>query len=118
MFTAEEAAFWTVEETLHRLQSALPIGWRLTLRGEARYSVAELHDETGQRVWISSNPDPKLLYLEGLGWLRVRNHKPSHPAWRPREREALLRVPNPVSQDPDPPDLDPAEIEAVYKSRR
>jgi hypothetical protein len=118
MFTAEEAALWSAEEALHKLRCALPLGWRLTIRGEARYSVAELHDAAGSRRWISSNPDPKFLYLEGLGWLAVRNHKTSHPAWRPRDRDAPLRVPNPISNDPDPPDLDPKEVEAVYKGRR
>lgn len=118
MFTLSEVGFWSVEETLQHLKSALPLGWKLMLRVESGYSVAELYGEKGDRCWVSSSPDPKLLYLEGLGWLMVRNHKPSHPAWRPREHEVELRVPNPPSDEPDPPDLDPSEVAAVYKAKR
>jgi hypothetical protein len=118
MFTLSEVAMWSVEETLQQLKSALPLGWKLTVRVESRYTVAELHDDKGDRCWLSSNPDPKLLYLDGFGWLMVRNHKTTHPIWRPREREVVLRVPNPASNDPDPPDLDPSEVDAVYRTKR
>jgi len=118
MFTLAEVALWSAEETLQRLTSSLPLEWKLTLRVESGYAVAELHDDKGERRWLSSNVDPKLLYLEGLGWLRVRDHKTVHPVWRPREHEVVLRVPNPVTDEPDPPDLDPSEVDAVYRTRR
>jgi len=118
MFALAEVALWDIDETLQQLKAALPLGWKLTLRVESGYSVAELHDEKGDCCWVSSNPDPKLLFLEGLGWLMVRDHKTIHPAWRPREHEVELRVPNPVSDAPDPPDLDPSEVDAVYRRKR
>lgn len=118
MFTLAEVTLWDVEETLRRLTAALPPGWKLTVRVESGYSVAEVCDAEGERRWLGSNPDPKLLYLEGLGWLMVRDHKPTHPAWRPREREVVLRVPNPLSNESDPPDLDPEEVAAVYRAKR
>lgn len=118
MFTAAEIALWGPEEAFQELKESLPLGWKLLLRMEDRYAVAELHDETANRVWVGSNSDLKILCLDGLGWLMTRNHKPEHPAWKPREHEITLRVPNQQSRDPDPPDLDPAEIAAVYRNRR
>lgn len=118
MFTAAEIALWGPEEALHELRESLPLGWKLFLRMEDQYAVAELHDESDSLVWIGSNSDPKILCLDGLGWLMTRNHRPQHPAWKPRDREIALRVPNQSSRDPDPADLDPVEIAAVYKNRR
>ncbi len=119
MFTAAEISFWGPDEALHELKAHIPIGWKLTIRDEEGYSVAELYDELGNRAWFSSSPDIKLLYLNGLGWLMTRNHKPGHPAWKPRDHEVTMRVPNPTtSHIPDPADLDPAEVSAVYRKRR
>lgn len=118
MFSAAEVAFWGPEEALHELKERLPLGWRLTLRMEDRYSVAELYDDSGSRVWVGSHADPKALYLEGALWLETRDHKTQHPAWKPREQEVTLRSPNPHSRELDRPDLDPAEVAAVYKNRR
>ena len=118
MFTAADVVFWGPEEALHEFKQRLPLGWTLTLRVESRCAVAELQDEQGVQVWASSHPDPKLLYLEGLGWLMTRDHKPRHPVWRPRDRDVALRVPNPASSFSVPPDLDPDEIAAVYRNRR
>jgi hypothetical protein len=118
MLTAAEIALWSTEDALYELKERLPLGWRLTLREEEGYSVAELYDETGSRVWLNSSPDAKALYIDGSLWLMTRDHKPQHPAWKPREHEAILRAPNLHSRDLDRPDLDPAEVEAVYKNRR
>lgn len=118
MFSAAEIALWSQEDALYHLKESIPLGWRLTLRMEERYVVAELHDEKGQRAWIGSNTDPKLLCLDGLGWLMTRNHKPRHPAWRPRLQDRPLQVPNIPSNEPDLPDLDPEEVAAVYRNRR
>ena len=117
MLTAAEISLWGPGEALQALKGQVPLGWTLTRRVEGRYWVAELQDADGNQVWNGSNLDPKFLYLEGLGWLLTRSHKPRHPAWRPREQEHPLRVPN-AGHDPVPADLDPAEVRAVYKNRR
>lgn len=118
MFTLTETAFWSADVALERLNAALPVGWKLALREEAQYSIAELYDENGLQVWHSFNLDPKPLYLDGLGWLMLRSHKPLHPAWRPREYEVQLSVPAVQAHEPIPADLDPDEVLAVYKNRR
>lgn len=118
MFTLAEVELWDAEETLRRLTSSLPLGWTVTIGVESGCAVAEILDDKGGRQWVGSSPDLKLLYLDGLGWLMTRSHKTTHPAWRPREREVEFRVPNPISEDPDPLDLDPSEVDAVYRSKR
>lgn len=118
MFTAADITLWGPEEALHELKESLPLGWKLFLRTEEQYAVAELYDGDDNRVWIGSNFDRKILCLDALGWLMTRNHKPRHPAWKPREHEVTLRVPNQPSLGPDPLDLDPAEVAAVYRNRR
>ena len=116
MFTLAEVALWDADEAFRQLVAALPLGWRVAVRAEAGLAIAEVIDAAGECRWTASNPDPRLLYLDGLGWLRVRDHKP-HPAWRPREREIDLRVPNLGSSPADPPDLDPEEVAAVYRRK-
>jgi len=118
MFTLAELALWDADETFQQLTAALPLGWKISAWEDSGYLVAELHDDKGESCWCKASPDAKLLFLDGLGWLMTRNHKTTNPVWRPRARERELRVPNPISDVPDPPDLDPVEVAAVYRARR
>lgn len=118
MFTLAELAHCDADEIFQHLTSALPVGWTISVRDDSGYVVGELHDDKGARQWCNASLDPKTLFLDGLGWLVGRDHKTVHPVWRPREREVEFRVPNPISDQPERPDLDPDEVDAVYRAKR
>lgn len=118
VFTAAEISLWGPEEAEFAVRQSVPSGWELAVRVEDGLAVSEIRDSQGVVVWFGSNWDLKLLYLDALGWLMIRNHKPLHPAWRPRQRDLPLSVPSYASDEPEPLDLDPDEVAAVYKVRR
>jgi hypothetical protein len=120
MFSLEETLTWTSDEVHERLRSVLPAGWSLERTTEAGWHRVTLLDPAGIQQWTGEHPDPKFVGLDALGWLRLRNHQVKHPAWKPRETEVpLYRDPVLVSAPvPDPPDLDPSEVEAVYRTTR
>jgi len=62
--------------------------------------------------------DERLVLFAAYGWLQFRDRKPENPVWI-RRREVLPRpgkgtLTLPGTEVPDVPDLDPAEIRAVY----
>jgi hypothetical protein len=75
-------------------------------------------DENNQVQWSDSYLDLKILFLNALGWLQVRDHQITHPAWKPRDREVPLYRPPIRDDNPDPPDLDPNEVALVYNSTK
>ena len=119
MFTLTEAAAWSVDETLLKVMEDMPVGWRFHDRTVGNTFYAWVTDDSGAQVWSGEQQDRKLLLLDCLGWLRIRGHQTSNPMWRARASEVPLHrpsiAPSPV---PDPPDLDPDEISAVYKTSR
>lgn len=119
MFSIEEATAWTAEEALNRLEQVIPTSWVLDFsEDEDGWFQASLTDGEGQVQWSGEHADPKLLALDALGWFRLRTHQTQSPVWKPREHEVSLHRP-PVSETtPDPPDLDPDEVEAVYNSKK
>jgi hypothetical protein len=98
----------------------LPTAWSLTTKVVDRWWWASIVNDAGQVQWSGEHPDPKILFLDALGWLSVRDHKVKHPVWKQREHEVpLYKAPiTAVSSSPDPEDLDPVEVEAVYRTSR
>lgn len=119
MFTLAETALWSEDETLMRVMDSLPVGW---LFHESRVGTtfhASVTDAAGAQAWSGEQNDRKLLFLDCLGWLRVKDHKTKNPMWRGRDVEVALYRPSIApSPIPDPPDLDPDEIASVYKTSR
>jgi hypothetical protein len=119
MFTIEEAATWTPEETLDRLKQVIPTSWVLKHSvDDDGWHEASLLDEKGIVQWSGEHVDQKILFLDALGWFRTRGRKIENPIWQPREREVSLYRPAVSQETPDPPDLDPDEVAAVYKTSR
>lgn len=122
MFSLEETLTWTADDVFERLRTrgVLPPGWTVKRTVEGGWHRVVLLDAEGGQQWLGENADPKLVGLDALGWLRVRQHQVKQPVWRPRESEVPLhRPPDPlVSAAPDPPDVDPDEVAAVYKPSR
>lgn len=119
MFTLTEASAWSEADTLIKVLEALPVGWSFREKAVDSTFYASVIDASGAQLWSGEQRDRKLLFLDCLGWLRVRDHKTKNPIWKVRESEVPLHRPaiHP-SPTPDPPDLDPDEVAAVYKTSR
>jgi hypothetical protein len=120
VFSIEETRIWTAEQVFDRLRAMLPAGWTIAQAVESGWHSVILQDAEGVQQWAGEHVDPKFVGLDALGWLRVRGQAVKNPAWRPRDQEVSLhRPPMPVvSAVPDPEDLDPKEVEAVYRTSR
>jgi len=119
MFSLDEAANWSAEEAIIRLEHVIPASWNFECsRGEDGWFRASLVDEDDQLLWSGEHADQKILVLDALGWFRLRKHQTKSPAWKLRKGEVPLYRP-PVSETvPEPPDLDPAEVEMVYRKHK
>ena len=119
MFTLTEAAAWSEAETLMKVMESLPVGWRIQEKVAGNSFSASVTDPSGAQVWSGEQQDRKLLFLDCLGWLRVKDHRAKNPMWRARDNEVPLYRPSvSPSPVPDPPDLDPNEVASVYKTSR
>jgi len=124
VFTPEEASTWTTKDVLVQIKAYLPSGWGFEYTHDlpSGWYSAYLRDgePDSPKPWSGEHLDPKILFLDALGWLAVRGQKVKHPVWS-RKGEVPLYHPTPipvVSTAPDPADLDPDEVEAVYKTSR
>jgi len=118
MFCLEEATAWIVDEVLDKLRTSLPSTWDFSYRVEEEWYQAVLMDGEGVLQWSGSSPDPKLLFLDALGWILMRKHVVKNPVWKPREQEVPLYNSSTDAKDviPDPLDLDPDEIETIRRN--
>jgi hypothetical protein len=115
MFSIEEIISWTAEEAIERIKHVIPKSWEYSYSEEGGWHRISLKDEDGELLWSGEHADLKILALDALGWYRLRNHEVKNPMWKPRENEVSFQRP-PVSESvPDPPDLNPKEVDAVYR---
>ncbi len=117
MFTIEETTTWTSEDVLARIRMELPKSWSIRHVCENGWHRAELLDGEGKAQWAGEHADPKILFLDALGWMTFEGRETKHPAWKRRDQEVPLYRPTldaVSSPAPDPPDVDPDEVAAVY----
>ena len=124
MPTLEEMTAWSAEEIEGAIRCSLPAGF---------YFECGLDQEAGAwfaRFWRPSESqrtvlyqdwgiDQRLTYFNAYGWLWAQKQPkpPAHSLWaRRREvtRETVQQRAFRGVRVPDPPDLDPEQIEAVY----
>jgi len=120
MFSLEETLTWTADDVFVRIRLVLPPGWKLEYALEEGWHYLKVLDAEGVQQWAGEHVDPKLAGLDALGWLKLRDYQVKNPAWQPREHEVPHYRPSGVvvSSQPDPADLDPKEIDAVYRTSR
>jgi hypothetical protein len=128
MPTLEEMAAWSADEIEGAVRSELPDNLRL----ECGY-------DAGAGAWYiqfwqqGANPpnllyqdwgfDQRLTYFNGYGWLwaQKRPKPPAHSPWV-RRREITLPIVQHTAGvrvvPPDPEDLEPSAVEAVYADLR
>jgi len=113
-FTLAEAQTWSDAEALSYLKLNIPEGWSVEVSGSVS---VEIIDSEGVAQWGQTGVDPKMVYLDAIGWLRIRSHITQTPRWKPRATEVELHRPLRESKYPDPPDLDPTEIADLYRKK-
>lgn len=120
MFSLEETLTWTVDDVFARIRSVLPAGWVIERSVVEGWHHVVLRAGDGVEQWSAEHADAKIVGLDSLVWLRLRSHQVRHPVWKPREAEVPLhQAPGAViSSEPDPEDLDPSEVAAVYRTSR
>ncbi len=120
MHSLEEMTAWTAEDAQAAILASLPEGWSFIPKTVSGWAVAQFTDENGKVVWEDHSADVRLLFFNAYGWLHLREHKPRSPAWKLRTKEVDLYRPTQPGQVyphvpvPDPEDLDPEEVKAVY----
>jgi hypothetical protein len=124
--TLEEMTAWTVDELRTEIAALLPDEWRFRSGWDGNLTrwaafIERLEDEKWAVVWHGESPDERLLLFNAFGnlWLERQPKPASGSPWDPfrQTRRGPMRVPT-SSGVPDPEDLDPAEVAAVYESVR
>jgi hypothetical protein len=122
MATIEEMTAWTLEEIQAEIRAALPEKWRFEFLTEDGQWRTRFLGVEGECLWWRTYLEPRVLLLDAYGWLWRQQHRqlPTNPAWIPRDRRKLVPVGKVGLQGvtvPDPEDLNPDEIDAVYQGR-
>ncbi len=122
MASIEQIQSWTISEILGEIQRLLPEGASFVEATKDGWHIATVQqvvlDSSEPKIlWSDRGPDRRLTVLNGFGWLWLRNQKPRHPAWKPRQGPEPVRYnPAPFPNIPNFSHLDPAKIRAVYES--
>jgi hypothetical protein len=121
-----EASTW--DETRLRLEITLrlTVGWRflVTPSEDQTHWVSSIFDDQEVELWSSQGLTLQVALLNLLGWLEIQANPLSDTSPWVRRRGELnpQRVHEIVSQrfpvQEEVPDLDPAEIAAVYSNAR
>jgi hypothetical protein len=83
---------------------------------QKHYWYAEVWRDPCESLWRNTGFDKRLLLLDAYGWLWARLNPSTSHLWTSRRQE-LPRPPTAwkeTSSVPDPEDLDPSEVDAVY----
>lgn len=120
MPSIEQISTWTIPEILQEIRARLTEGCTFVEGTKEGWYIATVQQTVANAevkvLWSESGADRKILLLNAFGWLWLRDQQPKRPAWRPRTGEGPSRpTRGPLVNVPDPPDLDPAEIRAVYQ---
>ncbi len=119
MISIQEMTAWTSRDIEAAIHVALPRGWRFSLESEQGVVVTTYTDEEGRVVWMREGIDARLGLFDAFGWLQRRQQPLVSGVWKPRSGEVrrprLGSASLPGVPIADPLDLDPAEIDAVYR---
>jgi hypothetical protein len=121
MPSVENIEVWTIDETLGEIARLLPEGTVFVEAVKEGWHTAFIQrkgDGTTppEILWQDHGPDRRILLLNAFGWLWLRGQKTKHPAWKPRTgNDPVRRHPAHFPNVPDPPDLDPEKLRAVYE---
>jgi hypothetical protein len=118
MHSLEEIAGWSLEEIRREILKLLPKDHRLIFGPGTDEDTLSVHIETpeGKLLWRREGFEERTLLLDAFGWLWTQKR----PApglgtpWAQKRFPKLQHVPFKTSGIPDPADVDPEEVLAVY----
>jgi len=126
--TLEEITAWSLDETRAEIAVRLPPGWHFEEKalpgGGLRAKIFRLSPSGDPIVeWEHLHIDHRYVLLGAFGFLWTRNHRPDPTSpWIRRHnptREAMARRVNAFRCTvPDPEDVDPEEVKAVYEATK
>jgi len=116
---------WSEDRIKEELAARLPRGWAFSLLKdvETQFWVVRIFCGAIEH-WSGEDIAPNLALLHALGWVTLQTVKPkANGLWvrkageltPERVHELAYRVSSP---DPEPADLDPAEVGSVYEKAR
>lgn len=121
-----DASTWDAVRLQQEIVLRLPIGYGFTVAPteDQKQWVSSVIDDQQVEVWSSVALTTQLALLNLLGWLETRNSKLSDSSpWvrkrgelNPQRVHELVYSKTYVTEEV--PDLDPAEVEAVYSKSR
>lgn len=120
MPTLEEMTVWTPDDIEAEIRQILPKGLSFECgfdKEAGTWFTHFWHMQNGQKVtdYQDWGWEQRITYFNAYGWVWVRmTPPPSAGSPWVRRREAVPVPPSKVPQTPDPADLDPNEIRAVY----
>jgi len=127
MPTIEEMTAWSSDDIVAAISVSLPPGVQFDYgydRDAGTWFIRfwQVKDSKKEVLYEDWGWEQRITYLNGYGWVwaRQRPPPPSISPWKPRQREV---TPQAVQRRaharvPDPEDLDPNEIKAVYDRYR
>lgn len=123
MLTIEEMSAWTADDVLDQIQGRVPEGLTFFtgLENGVWFVRFTRHDNLNEVVWEDFGIDRRILLFNAYGWIWMLQKQPSlHSPWvRRREITAASATRRANFGDiPDPEDLNPDEVAAVYNKVR
>jgi hypothetical protein len=116
--SAAEISSWSPEQIRAEITRLLPADCTFTESVLDGWAHGAFNDKAGAILWEGSEPDRRILLLSAYGWIWTRGRTPKHPAWKLRKPGGAMQTPKQGPEIPDPPDLDPVEInKAVYEKQ-
>lgn len=117
MPSVHEINAWPPEQIREEIRRLLPQDWSFK-EDTGRWATGSFLDKDGAIMWEGEEPDRRLLLLSAYGWLWLRGQTPKHPVWKIRKPGGAMPAQRQAPEIPDPPDLDPVEInKAVYEKK-
>lgn len=126
--TLEEMTAWTAEDIEAAIRQTLPQGTAFECgfdrqAGQWFVRVLRLVDGATQVAFEDSGIDRRITYFNAYGWIWARQQpkpSPNSPWVRRREvtRDSVQQTVAKRTRVPDPADVDPEEIAAVYAAWR
>lgn len=115
MLSIEEMTAWDEDQIQAEIQARLPPGHRFVFGVEAGSWCARFYGPEGV-VWESSHYEARVLLFNAFGWLWKPPPRVHASRWRPHGGHRLVPVGRSAQEaaTPDPEDLDPVQVSAVY----
>ncbi len=126
MHTVDDLNAWTNTEVVLQIEALKPVGTAF-IHGqdpETLFWTARFETTDGNVLWSDASPDERLSLFNAFGWVWVQSQPQPSLTSRWRRGPELTRevVTKRVALNghtvPDPEDLNPEEVRAVYEKAR